>query len=305
MVDTHIPFERRFASPSEERLRYSDYMSMFGSQESGTLRWNDTITLELSVFDSITTTTDEVQIQVSNVNQAPVLSGDTSVTADERETVQLEVVATDTDNDELGYIWTQISGESVSLTDTSSNVLEFTAPETDTSNELTFEVVVDDGTDTSVQTYIVTINNVDVANTAPELNVALSATSVEEGSDITLTITSSDAEGNALSIAANQTGGSQTLSLNGIPTSGDFNITAPDVSADESYTIEFTLSDGELSVSKTISFTVTNKAESTGGNNSGGGNAGGDSSSSDGGGMPIWLLPMLISVMWRKISKRA
>lgn len=41
MVDTHIPFERRFASPSEDRLRDSDYMSMFGSQESGTLRWDD------------------------------------------------------------------------------------------------------------------------------------------------------------------------------------------------------------------------------------------------------------------------
>lgn len=41
MVDIHIPFERRFASPSEERLRDSDYMSMFGSHQSGTLRWND------------------------------------------------------------------------------------------------------------------------------------------------------------------------------------------------------------------------------------------------------------------------
>lgn len=38
---THVPFERRFGSPSEERLRDPDYMSIWGSHEDGALRWPD------------------------------------------------------------------------------------------------------------------------------------------------------------------------------------------------------------------------------------------------------------------------
>jgi hypothetical protein len=41
MVYTHVPFERQFASPSEEASRNYEYMALFGSQESGTLRWNE------------------------------------------------------------------------------------------------------------------------------------------------------------------------------------------------------------------------------------------------------------------------
>jgi len=37
----HVPFERRFAPPSEERLRDLDYMSIMGSYEHGSLRWSD------------------------------------------------------------------------------------------------------------------------------------------------------------------------------------------------------------------------------------------------------------------------
>ena len=37
----HVQFERRFAPPSEERLRDPDYLSNWGSYEQGSLRWSD------------------------------------------------------------------------------------------------------------------------------------------------------------------------------------------------------------------------------------------------------------------------
>uniref|UniRef100_UPI001CB8A1D2 hypothetical protein n=1 Tax=Tateyamaria sp. syn59 TaxID=2576942 RepID=UPI001CB8A1D2 len=37
----HVPFERRFAHPSEEQLRDPDYLSIWGSYEHGSLRWSD------------------------------------------------------------------------------------------------------------------------------------------------------------------------------------------------------------------------------------------------------------------------
>lgn len=40
MAAIHIPFERHFASPSEERLSDPDYLSVWG-RESGGLRWNE------------------------------------------------------------------------------------------------------------------------------------------------------------------------------------------------------------------------------------------------------------------------
>ncbi|OUS23821.1 hypothetical protein A9Q99_27730 [Gammaproteobacteria bacterium 45_16_T64] len=41
MVYTNVPFERRFASLSDERLRDPDYMSIWGSQKSGCLSWDE------------------------------------------------------------------------------------------------------------------------------------------------------------------------------------------------------------------------------------------------------------------------
>ncbi|MBO6624610.1 MAG: hypothetical protein JJ938_07010 [Roseicyclus sp.] len=37
----HVPFERRFAPPSEEQLRDPDYLSIWGSYEHGSERWSD------------------------------------------------------------------------------------------------------------------------------------------------------------------------------------------------------------------------------------------------------------------------
>lgn len=41
---THVPVERRFAPPSEERLRDPDYMSIWGSYERDSVRWSDLYT---------------------------------------------------------------------------------------------------------------------------------------------------------------------------------------------------------------------------------------------------------------------
>jgi len=45
----HVQFERRFASPSEERLRDPDYLSIWGSHEQGSLRWPDLYSLRCVV----------------------------------------------------------------------------------------------------------------------------------------------------------------------------------------------------------------------------------------------------------------
>jgi hypothetical protein len=80
-------------------------------------------------------------------NRPPVVYAGPDLTVVEGQAVQLHAMATDQDNDPLGYAWTQPTGLSVALAGATSASASFTAPTVSSLAEaaLTFTVAVDDG----------------------------------------------------------------------------------------------------------------------------------------------------------------
>lgn len=66
--------------------------------------------------------------------------------------------SSDADGDPLTYLWEQILGNAVTLSDTTAIMPTFTAPATD--QVLQFKLTVDDGQDTSFDTVNVTVSSV-------------------------------------------------------------------------------------------------------------------------------------------------
>ncbi|HEX5185884.1 MAG TPA: hypothetical protein VFV86_03250 [Nitrososphaeraceae archaeon] len=54
--------------------------------------------------------------------------------------------SSDPDNDTLIYSWSQISGPNVTLSDSVSPIPTFTAPDVNSDTDLTFQLIVNDGT---------------------------------------------------------------------------------------------------------------------------------------------------------------
>lgn len=77
-------------------------------------------------------------------NQKPEITLVESKTVNEGTKVFITASAIDSDNDELTYLWTQLSGPSVVLADTGGLSLEFTAPEVTQDTELVFQLMVSD-----------------------------------------------------------------------------------------------------------------------------------------------------------------
>jgi len=102
-------------------------------------------------------------------NQAPSAMASAPMSVDEADIVSLDASSsTDADGDTLSYSWTQSSGVMVSLTDPTSAIASFTAPEVANDEVLSFTVTVSDGTDSSAATVETTVINFLAADEFPE-----------------------------------------------------------------------------------------------------------------------------------------
>jgi len=119
---------------------------------------------------------------VEDVNTAPVVSISTKNTSVlEGMSIELNATVSDKENDTLDYKWVQLSGESVSLVNEKSTNPSFIAPEVATDSNVSFELSVYDGKDTSVAKIFVNIIDEVKVEKRHEVKPLSSSASVTDG----------------------------------------------------------------------------------------------------------------------------
>jgi hypothetical protein len=130
---------------------------------------------------SFVTSADALTITAAE-QEAPTANAGSDQTVDEGTTVSLDASgSSDSDGDSLSYSWTQTDGPSVTLSDATSAMPTFTAPEVDSETTLTFEVEVTDdtgATDTDTVTVTVTDADADGVATKGATDVAIDTSTV-------------------------------------------------------------------------------------------------------------------------------
>lgn len=118
------------------------------------------LTFSLVAQDALdTSAASTVDVTVKN-NRAPTVSAGTNITAKEGTLVTLAGTTTDADGDALTYTWTQKAGPAVQLQDASTLSPKFTAPDVTADTVLTFELVANDGRESSQASSVdVTVTN--------------------------------------------------------------------------------------------------------------------------------------------------
>ena len=221
---------------------------------------NTVLTFTLSVTDARGATgTDTVTVTITaGSNNAPVADAGAPQTVGEGVTVALTGTGTDAEGESLSYAWSQTGGTpSVTLTGADTASASFTAPvQLPEDAVLTFTLTVTDargatGTDT------VTVTITAGANDAPVADAGASQT-VAEGAAVTLTGTGTDPEGESLTYAWSQTGGTPSVTLTGADTTSA-SFTAPtQLTQDTTLTFTLTVTDARSATgTDTVTVTVT------------------------------------------------
>ncbi|HDC4682534.1 TPA: glycoside hydrolase [Enterobacter cloacae] len=188
-------------------------------------------------------------------NHAPVASAaDQTVTGPA--TVTLDGSAsTDPDGDALTYKWTQISGPSVTLTNSTKAKATFSVGAVTSNQTLAFRLTVTDPKGLSSTADVQVVNKAPKANQAPVVNQMQNVT-LEAGQTYALNVQAADPDGDALTYAWSVP---SDMHATGTDTSS-VQITAPDVTTDSTYTLSVVVSDGKTSVQSNVQVTVTPKA---------------------------------------------
>ena len=184
------------------------------------------------------------------VDDPPTVDAGPNQIVNEGDLVQLSGTASDPEGQGLSYQWVQTSGPAVTLSDPSAASPSFTAPQGLSNSDLTFELRVSDGTNTSVDTVTVTVN---ADNDAPSADAGVDQ-SVSEGALVQLSGAGSDPEGQGLSYQWVQTSGpAVTLSD---PQAANPSFTAPQGLSNSDLTFELRVSDGTNTSVDTVTVTV-------------------------------------------------
>lgn len=188
-------------------------------------------------------------------NHAPIATAaDQMVTGPA--TVTLDGSAsTDPDGDAITYKWTQVSGTSVNITNSTNARATFNVAAVTSNQTLVFRLTVTDAKGLTSTADVQVVNKAPKANQAPVVN-PLEAVTLESGQTYSLHAQATDPDGDALTYtwsvpAAMQATGNGTANLN---------ITAPDVESQATYTVTVVVNDGKTSVQSSVEVTVTPKA---------------------------------------------
>ncbi|NQT25749.1 tandem-95 repeat protein [candidate division KSB1 bacterium] len=219
---------------------YPAWMSPSGSQISGTPPEGATnATFRVTVSDGELTDLETVTVTITPVNDAPVLTSPSSVTATEHQLFTYTANASDPESDPLTFTFSSYPAWMTP----SGNQISGTPPES--SGNTSFHVEVSDGSLTDDQTVAVTLQSV---NDAPTLTSPTTASATEHAS-FSYTATATDPESNPITFIYDQHPG--WLSPSGAVISG----TPPEGAANTSFRV--TATDGSLSDVQTVTVSVT------------------------------------------------
>ena len=202
---------------------------------------NTEIEFQLTASDGTTASVDTVSITVGADNDAPAADAGLPQTVDEGDVVTLNGLAsTDAEGQGLTYHWVQTSGPEVRLDDPTSPNPTFTAPEGLSNTNIEFELIVNDGTNSSSASSVRITVNAD--NDAPTANAG-SNILAQEGNVITLNgAGSNDPEGQGLTYTWTQISGPTVELTDAHATRPQF--TAPELISNSLVRFELTVSDG-------------------------------------------------------------
>jgi len=190
-----------------------------------------TYALTVDVLDGVYTVSTDVSINITDVNEAPLISSSSSFSADENQTSVGSVSASDPEGTTITYA---ISGtDASSLSISSTGVLSFnTAPNYESKNSYSITASAGDGVNTTTQDITVSINDINdvpVATAASYFlnllpqnitskTLTLGATD-EDGDTLTYTIVSNGSYGTASFTSQDA---SQTIEVSVVSSGGGF-----------------------------------------------------------------------------------
>ncbi|MEP0356837.1 FG-GAP-like repeat-containing protein [Paraglaciecola sp.] len=174
------------------------------------------------------------------VNLAPTANAGDDQSVNEEEVVTLSGSGTDPDGSISSYQWSQTSGTTVSLAESTSVSTTFTSPTLIDATTLTFEFsITDDDGATDKDIVEVVINPV---NSAPIANAGIDQ-SVDENMVVTLSGSGNDSDGTVTSYKWLQTSGDNVSLSDSSSASTIF--TAPSLNANATYAFQLSVSDNE------------------------------------------------------------
>jgi len=210
------------------------------------------LTLLLTVTDNLGATgSSSVTVTVKAVpNQPPVANAGAAQTVGSGGTVTLAGKGTDADGTVVSYVWTQIAGPAVVLTNANTPTATFTAPVVSANTLLGFSLIVTDNlgaTGSSSVSITVSANQVPTANAGVNQNV-------NESTPVTLAGSGTSTTSAIASYLWTQTGGPTVTLTNANTAIATF--TAPATMTGATLTFQLTVTDA-LGVTGTASTTVT------------------------------------------------
>ncbi len=225
---------------------------------NGTFSWTPATTqagsypVVFSVTDGSASDSETVTITVSNTNQAPVLNSVGNKTVNEGSTLSFTISGTDADNDALTYSATGLPDGATFNPTTRQFSWPTSFDNLSVARTATATFSVTDGLATDSETITITVANV---NRAPVIST-IGAQTLTEGDDFTLVVEASDPDGNSLAYSASNLPQDSvfvalTRSFSWIPGNDQAG----------TYQVTFSVSDGSLTASQTVSLTVNNGNE--------------------------------------------
>lgn len=172
--------------------------------------------------------------------------------------------SSDEDGQVVSYQWTQLAGPEIELSGADTANPTFIAPDVDTETNLKFRLVVtDDVGTTHSDVVVITVVPHTGGNRAPAISDigGVPVEPVPEGSELTLTANASDPdEGDTLTFTWTPIEpADDSLVFDGVefPFEGEnLTLTLPDVTEDIAVTLRVTVSDGTLTATRDIDFTI-------------------------------------------------